>query len=342
MGNPAYATCDFDTEVELGALLKQVMAPAGKDDRHAETLPAAVYTDPAFYDLEVEAIFLPGWIAVAHVSQPTAEAPLFITLFGRSIRIEAAANGFAASFLEASGARPLRHEVVDGFIYVNLSGGATPLAPQVTGLSERLAKLRMDELVSAMELEYTVPFNWKILVETFMECYHHIAAHTSTFEPSFPARLSKIEVGHPAWTSGYARAHDTVPDDQITIGLPALTDDLTEHERRCFFLYLIYPNTLLAVWPDRMLWFRTQPDGPLSTRLQAIELVRPEALAPEYSEILSKEKEFLDFFSREDIAINEVQQVGAASRLARPGRLSHLETTVWHLANYVRSKIAAN
>ena len=55
-----------------------------------------------------------------------------------------------------------------------------------------------------MHRSYECDFNWKIVVETFMECYHHLGAHAATFEPSFPARMSWTEDARPAWTLGHA------------------------------------------------------------------------------------------------------------------------------------------
>lgn len=90
-----------------------------------------------------------------------------------------------------------RSEVVDGFVYVNLDGAAPPLSSQLAGMSQRLVSWRPDEMESYIELTYDCPFNWKIVVETFMECYHHLGAHEATFEPNFPARLSWTEDARP-------------------------------------------------------------------------------------------------------------------------------------------------
>ena len=52
-----------------------------------------------------------------------------------------------------------------------------------------------------------------------------------------------------------------------------------------------------------------------------------------------------DFFNKtneEDNMVNEMQQAGAGASLASIGRLSHLELTVAHLADYVRGRIGSN
>jgi len=232
-----------------------------------------------------------------------------------------------------------RMECIDGFIYVNLSGEAAPLAAQLSELSASLARLAPQSWTIGASLDYDCPVNWKIVVETFMECYHHIAAHPRTFEPSFPARLTYVEDGRAAWTLGHAPARSSVPDSRITAGFPLL-GEMTAEERREFRLYLVYPYQLLNVLPDRIFWFCLQPQGAARTRFQAHILVRREALElPGYAERMEAERRFLVIVNDEDIAVNEMQQRGANARAAAPGRFSHLEKASWQLATYVRERL---
>ena len=232
-----------------------------------------------------------------------------------------------------------RSEIVDGFIYVNFDKAAAPLAPRLQDFSAAVAKFELDELVIAGTLAYDCAINWKIVVETFMECYHHIAAHPDTFERAFPARMSYVEDGRAAWTLGHSPARPEVPDETIAAGFPPLAD-LTAEERHEFRLYLIYPYHLLSLLPDRVFWFCLQPDGPARTRMQTHILVRRSALDdPDYAEKLAKELDFLKTVNAEDIAVNEMQQLGAATPSVEAGRLSVLEKAVWQLADYVRARV---
>ena len=232
-----------------------------------------------------------------------------------------------------------RTEIVDGFIYLNFSGAAAPLAPQLGELTAVLARSRPQDWVVGTTLEYDCPINWKIVVETFMECYHHIAAHPETFERAYPARHTYVEDGRPAWTVGHAPARADLPAARISAGFPDL-GELTAQERREFRLYLIYPYQLFNVLPDRTFWFCLQPEGPARTRFQAHILVRREALEqPDYRQKMATEREFLVVVNDEDIAVNVMQQRGAATRAAVPGRFSHLEKALWQLAEYVRERI---
>jgi phenylpropionate dioxygenase-like ring-hydroxylating dioxygenase large terminal subunit len=232
-----------------------------------------------------------------------------------------------------------RTEIVDGFIYLNFSGDAAALGPQLSELSGTLARLAPENWVVGTTLDYDCQINWKIVVETFMECYHHIAAHPETFERAYPARQTYVEDGRSAWTVGHAPARPDLPDAQITAGFPDL-GALTAQERHEFRLYLVYPYQLFNVLPDRTFWFCLQPQSATRTRFQAHILVRRDALGePGYPQKMAAERDFLVVVNDEDIAVNVMQQRGAATRSAVPGRFSHLEKALWQLADYVRERI---
>ena len=104
----------------------------------------------------------------------------------------------------------------------------------------------------------------------------------------------------------------------------------------------IFPNALLAIRPDTVTLVTLFPKGPRRTASDMITFARAEALAdPDaITRSLASRADFMTQAIREDNDINELQQLGVSSRLARPGRLSQLETTIWDLANYVRRRIA--
>jgi hypothetical protein len=71
-------------------------------------------------------------------------------------------------------------------------------------------------------------------------------------------------------------------------------------------------------------------------------LVRPETLAEPgmLERATESRREFMVKVTAEDVGINQDQQKTLASRYLRPGRLSHLETTVWDLANHIRRRVS--
>jgi len=103
-------------------------------------------------------------------------------------------------------------------------------------------------------------------------------------------------------------------------------------------LILIYPMVLLGVRPGACSLQVLMPEGPGRTRVRRYSLGGAEQKAD--VEKLEAGRKRLGRIIDEDNAVNDLQQIGARSLLAVAGRLSHLEGSVWHLAEYVRARIA--
>src|ERR1700733_13493636 len=126
----------------------------------------------------------------------------------------------------------IRSEIVEklGLVFICFSDQPDSISERLEDLCERLAPAGMGEMVVAQTRTIENDYNWKILIETFMECYHHIGAHRETLEPNFPARLSWCEAGKPGWSTCHSPLREELVHE-------AYMDD----EKRPFSLYLIYP-----------------------------------------------------------------------------------------------------
>ena len=117
-------------------------------------------------------------------------------------------------------------EVWGGFIYVNLSNEAPPLAPQLEGLSDLLTHYHMDEMVELHGEESVWETNWKCLVENFMEGYHLSSVHQKTLHAITPTRLCR----HFPPGEGYFGYFSNFPEDLPQRG--AYHPDLTAEQTR--------------------------------------------------------------------------------------------------------------
>lgn len=99
--------------------------------------------------------------------------------------------------------KPFKSEIWNGFVFVNLSGDAQPLAEGLAEMDADLAGFSLSKMKLVIAKEWDCPFNWKVLVENFMESYHHLGIHHKTLQPLMPARDT--------WTEQerrrYVRAH---------------------------------------------------------------------------------------------------------------------------------------
>lgn len=236
----------------------------------------------------------------------------------------------------------IRSEIVDGLIYITFDNDAYSIRERLSDFSQLMVKYQMDDLVVGWQVDYVCDFNWKIAVETFMECYHHIGAHRETVEPLHPGRLTYIDDTRPGWTVCWEPLRpDADTAETLGNGLPAFPG-LTDAELRLDSLALIYPMTLYGITPNRISVTGLIPVGPRKTLWRRNVLV-PRAVLdmPDFAEKVARARVIGDAIAAEDLGVNDMQQIGTSSFLAEPGRLSHLEKVVWQLAEFVRNRVGS-
>jgi phenylpropionate dioxygenase-like ring-hydroxylating dioxygenase large terminal subunit len=223
--------------------------------------------------------------------------------------------------------------VWQGFIFVNLDGEAAPFSAGLEEMAASLAPYRLPEMKVVIAREWEGEFNWKLLVENFVESYHHFGIHDKTLRPSFPSRESSTEQER----RRFIRVH--LPRSSAAAAFPAIPA-LRREQRSEWGLHLLHPSTLLATMEDRVIWYRLQPIGPDRLRLLTAVLVSPGALgASDFEAIRAAQTESLDAFNREDMRVCSAVQRGLRSSGWQPGRLSHLEMPVWLFHRYIAARI---
>jgi phenylpropionate dioxygenase-like ring-hydroxylating dioxygenase large terminal subunit len=234
----------------------------------------------------------------------------------------------------------VRSEIVEelGLIFINFSGTADSISKRLEDFSLRLKNYRMNELVAVRPGATNDAYNWKIGISTGMEIYHHYITHRDTFQGTHPTRLGTCEEAKPGWTVCHAGA---VGDPRRAAKLPFLPD-LTDDERGRMDLYYVFPNLRLIVYPDTIRVRVIIPVSPAHTKTGGFNLIRPETAqrSEAVEAAFSEAQKFMQQVGREDDDVSMMQQRGATSALASAGRLSHLEASLWHLAEYVRARVA--
>ena len=155
----------------------------------------------------------------------------------------------------------VRMEIWEGFVFVNMSGEAKPLGPQLEGLRERCANWCFAELELAHRpFYYQQAQNWKINAESFLESYHHLGAHAKTFQPTYPAAN-----GYPIESTG---SYSVFSFGQALGGLEKNIDGglnlpfieaLTAAERMEPMVVFVWPSLLLGVGTDQVAYYRIMP-----------------------------------------------------------------------------------
>jgi phenylpropionate dioxygenase-like ring-hydroxylating dioxygenase large terminal subunit len=242
----------------------------------------------------------------------------------------------AEDFDESSCRLPrLGLEVWQGFIFVNLDGNAPPLKPRLSGLEKLVANYGFGDLVIAETVEFDSPWNWKILVENFLEAYHHIGTHKETFEPVYPARDSSVpdNDGEP-WAFLWMPGNEEVSDDGV------IFPDLTDEEKAGLFAAGIFPTFLFAATAHNGIWYQLEPVAHDRMNLK-IHILLPPAVAESLSEEQRKGiGELVSVIHVEDIAVNEGPWRGLHGALTAQGRLSTYEKAIWQLNQYWTERLS--
>ncbi len=234
----------------------------------------------------------------------------------------------AAGFEAQDCALPrLRSEVWEGFVLANLDPGAAALTPQIETYARHLEPYRLGDMVVARTLEYESGWNWKVLVENFMEAYHHIGVHSQTFEPIHPAARSEIPDNDGPWSILHMPGVEGAED-----GGPALIEGLTDAQKQALVAAVVFPHFMIATFASGATWYQVFPLGHDRVKLKIHLLVPKVALAsPGAEEIVEGFAAMTALVHAEDIRANDLVWGGLTAPLTRQGRLSPLERSIWQM-----------
>ncbi|MFE6777456.1 aromatic ring-hydroxylating dioxygenase subunit alpha [Streptomyces sp. NPDC057702] len=208
--------------------------------------------------------------------------------------------------------------------YVWLRFGAQPpslaeqMGPQLLdrfGAVDALAGYGIDALRPVTEIVYDVRANWKLIVENFSECYH-----CATLHPELTAAL-------PSFRSGYGtvsgRRGADLADGMEGFSLsgraaaPSLPGLVGEAAHQ-FNAVNLWPNAVLVLLPDHVVWLRLEPLAVDRTRVVAEWLFHPTATANATATAdpagrVADAVALLDIANRQDFEAAERCQLGARS-----------------------------
>ena len=244
----------------------------------------------------------------------------------------------AEEFAESNCRLPqLRTEIWEGFVLANFDPDAAPFTPPVETFRKYFEKFRLADMKVVHTLEFESEWNWKVLVENFMEAYHHIATHSETFEPAYHARDSRVPDNDGPWSI----LHMPAAHEELPPSLPPL-EGLEDWQARDLFATAIFPHFLLGIQGSAVTWYQVFPQGAGKLHLK-IHICVPAAYSEMegLDEIAEGMALMVSAIHHEDIGANDLVWQGLNAPMTRQGRLSPLEKAIWQYNQWWLDKMEA-
>ena len=249
-------------------------------------------------------------------------------------------NGFAK---EDNGLVPVRLETMGPFMWINFDPEAPSLAEHLGDLPAKVASHGLDELVLTRRVEYDVQCNWKVYVENFMDYYHTPTVHKDTLARGSlsvyhrkPVELAECDGNYLELYAAHEGSAGLLPGAQGFPHWPGL-------EGRCKVgsTFVFTSSCGLFGFTKDCVWYvQINPTGPQSVRLTVGSCFHRSTVArPDFDEVVQRYYERWNVAVAEDNVINELQQQGVRSPLAKAGRVSPLEAVSYAFRQQLLDKL---
>jgi phenylpropionate dioxygenase-like ring-hydroxylating dioxygenase large terminal subunit len=231
----------------------------------------------------------------------------------------------------------LKVELWKGFVFAHFDHDAPPLAPTLQKLAAEMENYDVENMVNLPTIDITdYPWNWKVMLENFMEPYHNAYLHKG---------IHDFALGH-----GFV---DHTPDENVIMHptgfdrvdgafnpihqalLPPIPS-LTEEQRKRVMFAMIPPMMPLGLVPDHMFYFLILPTGANKISLRIGLCVPPNALEVEnFGKRIDWLVDGIMMYNDQDVVADTSVQKGLRSRFAPRGPFSWKETTVVQLNRWL-------
>src|SRR5581483_6793912 len=220
-------------------------------------------------------------------------------------------------------------ELWQGFVFVNFDPHAAPLGPRLREVEALLANYHLDQLATLPPATYEQPWNWKIMIENAMECYHCSYLHRGYHDPAptrnlvMPPPLQHVDgvLVMRARTTHQDAAFN--PTDRV---LFPVIETLSAEDRHYFTWVNVLPSLIISAKHDHVRYLLMLPRGPEAMTLQVAWCFPPATLEhPRFEDLLELAKVANAPLLAQDRMVDIRVQQGMKSRFAPRGRYSFYE-----------------
>jgi Rieske 2Fe-2S family protein len=219
---------------------------------------------------------------------------------------------------------PLHGFAVDsyaGFLFVNLAKEPRPLSDWMNEGAESVNmfdRFRLEELRVGVRIVYEVAANWKIVVENYNECLHCPVIHPELVQVVPLFRFGEVWDEETRDDGNWMRDGATSFTISGESELPKLPG-LQPEDYSMYFGAYQFPNLMLNLHPDCVMYYVGYPKGPSHTTVVSEYLFRPETIADPALFKPEPVVELWDLISKQDWDVCQRAQTGVGSRAFTTG-----------------------
>jgi len=219
---------------------------------------------------------------------------------------------------------PVALETWEGLLFLHLSRDPEPFGEAFAPLVGRFSRFNLPRLRSARRIEYDVAANWKLIFQNYSECLHCPVIHPGLAQLT-PYTSGENDLLDGPYLGGYmviTREGGSLTLSGRACGAPV--GELPAEDVNRVYFYSIFPNLLLSLHPDYVMFHTLWPDGPARTHITCEWLFHTDSFElPGFDP--DDAVRFWDETNRQDWHICEQSHAGVSSRAYQPGPYSPRE-----------------
>jgi Rieske 2Fe-2S family protein len=213
----------------------------------------------------------------------------------------------------------------EGFLFLNLSSRPVPFEDVFEPLVCRFSRFNLTSLRPGKRIEYDVASNWKLVFQNYSECLHCPVIHPE-LSSLMPYTSGANDLTSGSVLGGYMMISS--PNKSMTMSgrsCGLALGDLPEEDQHRAYYYTIFPNLMLSIHPDYVVYYTLWPQAAGRTKVICEWLFHPESFGR--SDFNPQDAvEFWDITNRQDWHITERSFLGISSRAYEPGPYSPRES----------------
>ncbi|HEX6332232.1 MAG TPA: aromatic ring-hydroxylating dioxygenase subunit alpha [Actinomycetota bacterium] len=208
-----------------------------------------------------------------------------------------------------------------GFVFVNLASEPRTLMEALTDGAETITafeRFRMEDLRIGVRIVYEVAANWKIVVENYNECLHCPTIHPELVQVVPLFRFGEV------WDEETRDDGNAMMEGATSFTMTGRSElpklpDLAPEDHSMYYGSYEFPNLMLNLHPDCVMYYLGFPKGPGHTQVVSEYLFRPEVIDDPDAFKPEPVVEFWDLISKQDWEVCARAQTGVGSRAFTTG-----------------------